>query len=98
VTIKNERGWIYFYEIMRHQLTHYQHLLQLKGLKPDPHQLKGLQLLSELHAHLLLYDPPEKRTFQAKSTSSSNDHPQLSPDFAWIKQSEASILDKVSEC
>jgi protein AFG1 len=80
---------------MKSPLSIYQALIKSKKIIPDAHQIKTIELLQKLFVDLQSYKPPLLINIDQVKKFHTQQNEMLSPDFAWIKQSEASLIDKL---
>lgn len=79
----------------------YTQLVKEGALRDDAHQRKTVKLLQDLHDRLQTYTPPPIREIEDDPDRHQPIHKHkgkddmLSPDFAWIKESEENFLSKV---
>ncbi|KNC98415.1 uncharacterized protein SPPG_06119 [Spizellomyces punctatus DAOM BR117] len=80
----------------------YSKLVKQGSLRDDPHQRETVRLLQDLYDRLQLYTPPPIQQVALELDDHVPIHKQkgrddmLSPDFAWIKESEENLLSKLS--
>ncbi|TPX66573.1 hypothetical protein SpCBS45565_g04392 [Spizellomyces sp. 'palustris'] len=80
----------------------YSNLVNQGALRDDAHQRETVRLLQDLYERLQSYTPPPIQKVALELDDHVPIHKQkgrddmLSPDFAWIKESEENLLSKLS--